>query len=48
MGCILKVGTGSWDLSMIPDIIAAKDRTKCATLAPSCGLYLKKIDYGSI
>ena len=48
MGCILKVGTGSWDLSMIPDVIAAKDRTKCATLAPSCGLYLKKIDYGSI
>ena len=48
MGCILKVGTGSWDLSMIPDIIAAKDRAKCATLAPSCGLYLRKIDYGCI
>ncbi len=48
MGCIIKVGMGSWNLSMIPEIIEAKDRTKCAMLAPSCGLYLRKIDYGSI
>jgi len=45
MGCIIKVGIGSWNLSVIPEIIEARDRSKCATLAPSCGLYLKKIEY---
>ena len=48
MGCIIKVGIGSWNPSAIPEIIEARDRSRCATLAPSCGLYLRRIDYGSI
>ena len=48
MGCIIKVGIGSWNPPVIPEIIEARDRSKCATLAPSCGLYLRRIDYDSI
>ncbi|MDG2188007.1 MAG: tRNA pseudouridine(38-40) synthase TruA [Hyphomicrobiales bacterium] len=45
MGCIIKVGIGSWDVNKIPELIKAKDRTQCAKLASSCGLYLTRIDY---
>ena len=45
MGCILKAGSGSWDLNQIVNALNAKDRSECATLAPAAGLYLLKVDY---
>jgi tRNA pseudouridine38-40 synthase len=45
MGCIIKVGIGSWSNNKISELIKAKDRSQCAKLAPPCGLYLTRVDY---
>lgn len=45
MGCIIKVGAGSWNSYKISELINAKDRSQCAKLAPPCGLYLTRVDY---
>ncbi len=45
MGCILKVGSGSWSSNKILDVINARDRGECAKLASASGLYLMRVDY---
>ncbi len=45
MGCLKMVGDGEWPASTVRDVLQSCDRTKCAPLAPSCGLYLRQIDY---
>jgi len=39
------VGDGKWNKQDLADALSAKDRTRCAALAPSCGLYLVKVSY---
>ena len=45
VGCLEKVGCGKWSTKRIQEILLSKDRSQCAALAPSSGLYLEKIDY---
>lgn len=45
MGCLKMVGDGVWPVTGVEEVLTSCDRTKCAPLAPSCGLYLKHVDY---
>ena len=45
VGCLEKVGCGKWAPEKIQEILLSKERSKCAALAPSNGLYLTKIEY---
>lgn len=45
VGCLKMVGMGRWPENRIGKVLAAKDRSQCAALAPSCGLYLAGVDY---
>jgi len=45
VGCLEKVGCGKWVPEKTQEILLSKDRSKCAALAPSKGLYLTKIEY---
>ena len=45
VGCLEKVGCGKWGAKKIQEILLSKDRSRCAALAPSGGLYLARIDY---
>ena len=45
VGALKFIGEGKWTLDSLSSALAFKDRKKCATPAPSCGLYLKQVDY---
>ena len=45
VGCLEKVGCGKWAPKKIQEILSSKERSRCAALAPSGGLYLTKIEY---
>ncbi len=45
VGSLKMVGEGKWTIDDFAMAFAAKDRKACAALAPSCGLYLMKVDY---
>ncbi len=45
VGCLKMVGMGRWPENRIGKVLAAKDRSQCAALAPSSGLYLAGVDY---
>ena len=45
VGCIKYLGEGKWNLDIFKKIFKSKKRSKCAPLAPACGLYLKNISY---
>ena len=45
VGCLEKVGCGKWEPEKIQEILLSKERSQCAALAPSNGLYLTKIEY---
>ncbi len=45
MGCLKMVGDGEWPVSAIAQVLSSCDRTRCAPLAPSHGLYLRQVDY---
>ena len=45
VGCIKYLGEGKWQLDVFEKIFKSKKRIKCATPAPACGLYLKKVSY---
>lgn len=45
VGSLKRVGEGKWHPEMIGEILDARDRSRCGSLAPSCGLYLTKVDY---
>ena len=45
VGCLEKVGCGKWGPKKMQEILLSKERSQCAALAPSSGLYLTKIEY---
>jgi len=45
IGCLEKVGYGKWEPQKIQEILLSRERSRCAALAPPCGLYLTKIEY---
>jgi tRNA pseudouridine38-40 synthase len=45
VGCLKMVGMGRWPERKIGQVLAARDRSQCAALAPSAGLYLAGVDY---
>jgi len=47
-GSLNEVGRGNWNVGDIKKVLIAKDRTLCGPVAPSDGLYLTKVVYGSI
>jgi tRNA pseudouridine38-40 synthase len=44
-GSLKLVGEGKWTPDDLKAALDAKDRTACGALAPSCGLYLVRVDY---
>ena len=45
VGALKLVGEEKWTIKDLQFAIKALDRSKCATLAPPCGLYLAKVEY---
>jgi len=45
VGCIKYLGEGKWELDEFKKAFESKNRLRCAPPAPSCGLYLTKINY---
>jgi len=45
VGCIKYLGEGKWNIDTFKKSFKSKNRTKCASPAPACGLYLAKIKY---
>jgi tRNA pseudouridine38-40 synthase len=45
VGTLKHVGEGKWQPHDVAAALAAKDRTKCGTVAPPDGLYLVQVDY---
>ena len=45
VGCIKYLGEGKWELDEFKKAFESKNRLSCAPPAPSCGLYLTKINY---
>mgnify|MGYP001806566029 CR=1 FL=1 len=47
VGCLQQVGSGRWVRQDLEDALKARDRSRCAPLAPPCGLYLCGVDYAA-
>jgi tRNA pseudouridine38-40 synthase len=45
VGSLALVGEGRWSADDLKKALEAKDRTACGPVAPSCGLYLVRVDY---
>ena len=45
VGSLKMVGAGRWPERRVGEILAARDRTQCAALAPPTGLYLCGVQY---
>jgi tRNA pseudouridine38-40 synthase len=45
VGCIKYLGEGKWNLDTFKQSLKSKNRIRCASPAPACGLYLAKIKY---
>jgi tRNA pseudouridine38-40 synthase len=45
IGALKLVGEEKWGIQDLQSSLYSKDRSKCATLAPSCGLYLAEVKY---
>jgi tRNA pseudouridine38-40 synthase len=45
VGCIKYLGARKWNLNDFKNSLRSKNRSKCASPAPACGLYLSKIEY---
>jgi tRNA pseudouridine38-40 synthase len=45
VGSLKLVGEGRWAPVEMRDALEARDRKRCGALAPSCGLYLTRVDY---
>ena len=45
VGSLKHVGEGRWRPEAIGEVLEARDRKRCGTLAPACGLYLIGVDY---
>ena len=46
VGSLKLVGDGKWTVRDLEEALAARDRTRCGTVAPASGLYLARVDYG--
>ncbi|MBY0565278.1 MAG: tRNA pseudouridine(38-40) synthase TruA [Hyphomonadaceae bacterium] len=46
VGTLVEVGLGRMSADDVADALAAKDRARCAPVAPPDGLYLMRVDYG--
>ena len=44
-GCLKLVGEGKWAPDEMRAALEARDRNRCGAMAPSCGLYLVRVDY---
>lgn len=44
-GTLVKIGSGEWPITIITEILEAKDRSKAGPKAPACGLYFMKVQY---
>jgi tRNA pseudouridine38-40 synthase len=47
VGTLAKVGAGRWSIADVRAALDARDRKRCGPMAPSAGLYLVGVDYGS-
>jgi tRNA pseudouridine38-40 synthase len=45
VGSLKLVGDGKWTANDLQQALEARDRSACGPVAPSCGLYLMKVDY---
>lgn len=45
-GSLVEVGLGRWGVGDLAKALAARDRTRCGTVAPPQGLYLAGVAYG--
>lgn len=45
VGSLRRVGAGDWSRADLVGVLEARDRTRCAALAPPHGLYLTGVDY---
>ena len=44
-GSLKAVGDGKWSEDDLVNALDARDRARCATVAPACGLYFMRVDY---
>lgn len=44
-GSLKRVGEGAWPPAEMREALAARDRARCAAVAPPTGLYLVRVDY---
>lgn len=45
VGTLEIVGAGKWPAEAVKEALDARDRSRCGTVAPPCGLYLVGVDY---
>jgi tRNA pseudouridine38-40 synthase len=45
VGTLKLVGEGHWSVGQVAEALAARDRTRCGTVAPPTGLYLTRVVY---
>lgn len=45
VGCLVKVGSGQWDVAKFAQVMAEKNRKKAGMAAPAQGLYLMHVTY---
>ena len=45
VGSLVMVGESKWSADHLGKVLAARDRTVCARVAPPDGLYLMRVDY---
>jgi tRNA pseudouridine38-40 synthase len=46
VGSLKRVGEGAWSRADLRAALEATDRARCGAVAPACGLYFVKVDYG--
>ena len=46
VGSLVEVGLGKWRAADLKAALDAADRSRCGQVAPACGLYLARVDYG--
>jgi tRNA pseudouridine38-40 synthase len=46
VGSLVEVGSGKWRPVDLRVALEAADRSRCGPVAPACGLYLARVDYG--
>jgi tRNA pseudouridine38-40 synthase len=47
VGTLERAGAGRWSAADVGAALEARDRSRCGPMAPSAGLYLVGVDYGS-